>query len=573
MEPLESESVFFMKLGLSGNLIALFVATVSIYAVVTIHAYWLPMARSPLKAVQGPPTKHWFFGFMNSTEAQTLQMSPLLLKLCAKFEGVWASPFTNRKPTLVLGDLAGIHHVLNNSQTYTRSQAQMRTTRLVFGDGLVAVDGEQHKRQRRAVGPGFSTSAINGMMPAFRDLTGKLAARWHKSCQDAPSSSKPDARGAAIEINAYGDFEKLFMDIIGETGFQYRFGSLEGHRSELEAAFVDVTHHAATGSLYSLLRSQFPIVETLGHWFVREQIELNRLRRNIQHVSMRLVKNAKAHLEANGEDNVKSKRQDILALLVQANLQEDAKHRLDDDEIVSIIPTLLSGGYDNNASAMAYAVMAMAQTPSTQTRLREELLAPPSGCENWKSDWKALDTLPYLDAMCREVLRLYSPAHSIPRTCAKDDVIPLSKPIKLRDGSVASEIRIGRGDDVVIPQKWMNVDPALWGSDTDTFKPERWLQDEKHKYYVGGLNPVISGQKHSGWSSLMTFSVGPRNCIGYKMAVAEIKVSMAVLVAEFEFLEHKGMKDVYGEVQIVDRPRVQDVKGYYMPCWVKPIEQ
>ncbi|OAR01840.1 hypothetical protein LLEC1_05991 [Akanthomyces lecanii] len=573
MAPLQAESLFFTKLGFSGTLICLFTATIFIYAIFQIYAYWLPLAQSPLKVIRGPPVKHWFFGFMNSTEAQTLQMSPLLLKLCAKFDGVWASPFTNRKPTLVLGDLAGIHHVLNNSQTYTRAQAQMRTTRLVFGDGLVAVDGEQHKRQRRAVGPGFSTAAINGMMPAFRDVTEKLAARWHKSCQGAPAGSKPGARGGAVEINAYGDFEKLFMDIIGETGFQYRFGSLDGHRTELEAAFVDVTQHAATGSLYSLLRSQFPIVEALGHWFVREQIELNRLRRNIQQVSMRLVKNAKAHFEANGGADLKSKRKDILALLVQANLQEDAKHRLDDDEIVSIIPTLLSGGYDNNASAMAYALMAMALTPSTQTRLREELLAPPPGCTDWRNDWKALDTLPYLDAMCREVLRLYSPAHSIPRTCARDDVIPLSRPITLRDGSAASEIRIGRGDDVVIPQKWMNVDPALWGADASIFKPERWLQDEEHKHYAGGLHPAIAGQKHSGWSSLMTFSVGPRNCIGYKMAVAEIKVSMAFLVAEFEFLEHDGMKDVFGEVQIVDRPRVPGVKGYSMPCWVRPVGQ
>lgn len=259
-----------------------------------------------------------------------------------------------------------------------------------FGDGLVAVDGEQHKRQRRAVGPGFSTSVINGMMRAFRDLTEKLAARRHKSCDGAPSGSG---------INAYGDFEKLFMDIIGETGFQYKFGSLEGHRSELEAAFVDVTQHAATGSLYSLLRSQFPSVETLGHWFVREQIKLNRLRRTIQHVSIRLLKNARAHFEASGGEKLKSRRKDILALLVQANLQEDATHRLDDDEIVSIIPTLLSRGYDNNASGMAHAVMVMAQTPSTQKRLQKELLAPPPRCENWKSDWKALDSLPYLDAI------------------------------------------------------------------------------------------------------------------------------------------------------------------------------
>lgn len=549
---------------MAGTFIPLFIVGIFVYLGAKLYWHFQAPKRSPLHVIQGPPTKHWFFGFMNPTEAQTLQISPLLLRYCAQFQGVWASPFTNQKPTLVLGDLAGIHHVLNNAQTFTRAPAQMRLTRLVFGDGLVAVDGEQHKRQRRAVGPGFSSTAINGMMPAYKDLTEKLATRWRERCEN-------DAKAGAIEINAYADFEKLFMDIIGETGFQYKFGSLDGHRSELEDAFVQVTQQAATGSLYSMLRSQFPIVEAFGHWFVREQIQLNKLRSNIQAISLQLVKNAKAHYAANGGEKGNSARKDILGLLVKSNLQEDSKHRLSDDEIVSIIPTLLSGGYDNNASALAYALLAMATAPSTQTRLREELLAPPPGCENWQDDWKALDALPYLDAMCREILRFHSPAHSIPRTCAQDNVIPLSKPITLRDGSTTSEIRIGRGDDIVIPQKWMNVDPALWGPDADVFRPERWLQDPTHKYYAGGLHEAIAGQKHSGWSSLMTFSIGPRNCIGYKMAVAEIKVSLAFLVAKFEFLPHDGMKDVYGEVQIVDRPRVPGVKGYSMPCWVKPI--
>ncbi|OAA74001.1 Cytochrome P450 [Cordyceps fumosorosea ARSEF 2679] len=554
----------------SGLLTVLF-----IYAVAICRAYWLAMSLSPLNAVQGPPTQHWFFGFLSSKEAQAFQMSPLLLEYCAKFDGVWASLFTNRRPSLVLGDLAGIHHVLNDSHTYARSQVQMRTTRLIFGDGLVAVDGDQHKRQRRAIGPGFSSTAIDSMLPVFAALTEKLAKRWYRALGSPSLEAKSAANETrrAIEVNAYGDFENLFMDMIGESGFQYRFGSLEGHRSELEAAFVEVAQAATTGSLYSLLRSQLPLVETFGHWFVREQMHLDQLKQNIRTISLRLVENAKAHFQYTGADEKVSGRRDILGLLVQSNLAADAKHRLEDDEIVSIIPTLLSGGYDNNASAMSYAVMAMAQTPSTQKRLREELLAPPSGCEDWKSSSKALEKLPYLDAMCRETLRLYSPAHSIPRTCTKDDVIPLSKPIRLRDGSLTSEIRIGRGDDVIIPQKWMNVDPALWGTDANMFRPERWLQDPNHRYYTGGLNPVISGHKHSGWSSLMTFSIGPRNCIGYRMAISEIKVSLALLVAKFEFLQHDGMKDVYGQVQIVDRPRVKGVKGYCMPCWVRAIEE
>ncbi|KAF9067223.1 cytochrome P450 [Rhodocollybia butyracea] len=194
---------------------------------------------------------------------------------------------------------------------------------------------------------------------------------------------------------------------------------------------------------------------------------------------------------------------------------------------------------------MSYAAYSLARCPQTQKRLRDELLSPPNGYEDWQQSLKCLDKLPYLDAVCRETLRLYTP-HSFPPPHWTDN-------------------------DVVIPQRWINTDAMLWGPDAALFKPERWIQDSTHQYYSGGLPPAILESKHSGWSHLMTFSIGPRNCIAYRMAVAEFKTCLAVLVSRFEFVQHDLMEKVYGEVEIVDRPRVRGVEGYYMPCWVQAL--
>lgn len=115
----------------------------------------------------------------------------------------------------------------------------------------------------------------------------------------------------------------------------------------------------------------------------------------------------------------------------------------------------------------------------------------------------------------------------------------------------------------------MNINPSVWGPDAHIFKPERWIQDRKHKYYERDLPASVVEETSGGWSHLMTFSIGPRNCIGYRMALAEFKVGLAVLVDRFEFIRHEGMDNVFGEVQIVDRPRVKGVDGYSMPCWVR----
>lgn len=157
-----------------------------------------------------------------------------------------------------------------------------------------------------------------------------------------------------------------------------------------------------------------------------------------------------------------------------------------------------------------------------------------------------------------------------PRTCAKDDTIPLSKPIQLGDGTWTDSVVVGKDDDVVVAQKFMNVDPTVWGLDAHIFRPERWIQDRHHRFYECDLPASVTGQQSAGgWGHLMTFSIGPRNCIGYRMALVEFKVGLAVLTDRFEFIRHQEMDKVYGEVQNVDRPRVKGTEGYSMPCWVR----
>lgn len=58
---------------------------------------------------------------------------------------------------------------------------------------------------------------------------------------------------------------------------------------------------------------------------------------------------------------------------------------------------------------------------------------------------------------------------------------------------------------------------SVWGEDATEFRPERWL-DASRLPSTEDTPP--------GWNGLMTFSAGPRICIGYRLAVLEFKVSL-----------------------------------------------
>jgi cytochrome P450 len=86
---------------------------------------------------------------------------------------------------------------------------------------------------------------------------------------------------------------------------------------------------------------------------------------------------------------------------------------------------------------MAWALYSLSQNKDAQTKLREEI----SSLSTDNPSMDDLNGLPYLDAVVRETLRLYSAVPSVQREAVKDDCIPLSKPFTDAKGIVRNEIR------------------------------------------------------------------------------------------------------------------------------------
>ena len=106
---------------------------------------------------------------------------------------------------------------------------------------------------------------------------------------------------------------------------------------------------------------------------------------------------------------------------------------------------------------------------------------------------------PQLDACINETLRMYPPVGVDFRICVEDDVLPTGREVKAGTLMLSPTFAIGRN-------------PKLF-EDPDTFKPGRWIQDEKVDFVSEYTMPIFWG--------------GPRICLGKEAARLELKIVLS----------------------------------------------
>ncbi|KAB5591162.1 Cytochrome P450 [Ceratobasidium theobromae] len=213
---------------------------------------------------------------------------------------------------------------------------------------------------------------------------------------------------------------------------------------------------------------------------------------------------------------------DIMSILLKANMEASEGDRLPEDQILGQMNTLVFAGHETTSGALARILEVLSQNQSMQDRLRDELLEAP---DNMTYD--ELHSLEYLDAICRETLRLFPPVSFLDREAMEDRMVPLRYPIKGKDGKEIREILVRKGTSIYVALREANRSKETWGEDASEFKPDRWL---------GRLPNSVSDARTPGvYSSMMTFSAGPRACIGFKFSILELKIVLLTLIKSFKF--------------------------------------
>lgn len=219
--------------------------------------------------------------------------------------------------------------------------------------------------------------------------------------------------------------------------------------------------------------------------------------------------------------------------------------KMDRQERLVNLVTILQAGVDTTSNSLAWAIYELAKRPVEQERLRQELrsVLPPEGYKR-----ELLSELPYLKAFLREVQRLSPTAAGTMRRF----------PFEIEIGDYAL-----KKDSIIM---WAadpySLDPTLLGGDPDEFNPDRWLaaeqvpkeSDPRAPVKVEGFDVMAPAPILSHPLVSTPFSVGPRMCVGARVAQNEIHSFVSKICHDFKLTLDPPEQDIRPVSKLVVTP-------------------
>jgi cytochrome P450 len=338
--------------------------------------------------------------------------------------------------------------------------------------GLLAMNGEQHRRNRRIVKEPFGLRAISGYADTIARLTDELLASWRPG----------DVRDIAEEMRQYMlRVTSTLLFGLNDSELAYRLG-------DMIARWVALNQDVGAGALVPNDRFFHHYEDLLG--FAEE-------------------------LEAEILGMIRRRREsdkpvgDVLSLLVQMHDEEGG---LSDEELVGQTAVLFGAAHMTTAHSLTWTLLLLAQHPSVMGQLWEELKGEVTGADDGPArcpfgrDARALGSLPkgeelsLLDRVIKESMR----------------ILPASA-YSQRINTVAVQLGplfLPRGTGIVFTPLVTHHLPEIY-SEPERFLPDRWLTLRPSPY---AYHP---------------FGAGPRLCIGGPLATAIIRVALEKILLRY----------------------------------------
>jgi len=386
-------------------------------------------------------------------------------------------------PVIVVAGAALINDVNDDAFWEKNVGFSLRRLRPIAGDGLITAFNDEPNSQRahNILMPVFSKSAMMAYHDTMAATVHELLDAWHHTLS---------------WIDIAEEANRLTIEIIARAGFSYSFGKLGEHNDN---SFLDAVLRELA---FAIRRTgAIPLYENL---FGRK--------RKRQHYA------DKAYIRQWVAGVIDSHRQDpspdhtsILDRMLHT-ADPDTGERLDDDNIINQVLTLLVAGSETTANTVAFALYHLANNPEAAERARAEVDQQWPDCAYPEIEFDDVAKLRYVRRVVDETLRL-------------TPVVPgYYRQAKTATSIGGGRYQFNRGDWVFVLLDAAHRDPA-WGPDADEFNPDRFLPDN-----LRALGPRI----------YKPFGTGPRSCIGRQFALHEAVLTLSAVLHQFDIEVEPG---------------------------------
>jgi len=364
--------------------------------------------RSPLENLPGPPSLSWLRGHMDQLFHP--QGWDFHLKTVVGFGTAVRLRGFLGEDVLYLTDPAGLRTILTkeHGDIYDEPPMIIERNKLLWGPGLLSSTGMAHKRQRRVINAVFSIQHMRLAMPVFWDVTRRLEDTLVRLLHGGPT-----------DLDMLVWMSRVSLELIGQAGIGVSFDTLAETSPPSEYMLAAKQLIPLSFPLQGFMRLIPHIVKIGPRKFraflarIAPHPNIRKLREIIYFLYDTNKSIYRERVQEIAQADNDDTGRDIVSVLIQQNKRADAMDKLSDDELVSQMGTLIFAGHDTTSVALSRILHVLALHPERQERLRHELMD--ARVERRDISYDALMSLPYLDAVCKETLRLYAPVTQLHR--------------------------------------------------------------------------------------------------------------------------------------------------------------
>ena len=381
---------------------------------------------------------------------------------------------------LVIADPDAITRVLRD-----RPDGFQRTPRLSqIADelgfaGLFTANGERWRRQRPMVMASFDPAHIKSYFPALVRVTERFARRWQRAASER----------RAIDLQA--DLMRYTVDVTTGLAFGVDMNTLESD-SEVIQQHLDKIFP----TVFRRVMSVVPYWRWLPNFWLARHI------RALERAVDGFIAAARARIDDNPQ--LRERPTNLIEAMIVA--RDNPASGLSDADVAGNVLTMLLAGEDTTANTLAWLVYLLSRNPAALARARDEVRTV-LGVERLPRRYEDLPRLEYLEACVHETMRLKPVAPLI--------IVQAVRP------TVLAGIAVPEKQLVMCLMRPAPTDDRHFAN-AALFDPARWLERER----------AAAGKRVS-----MPFGAGPRLCPGRYLAMLEMKMVAAMLLAGFDIEE------------------------------------